>query len=129
GPRNLESKRGGPSGARGPVANKIEPLQEDVSFGAKVAQMNTDYQIAFANAILSANVAAVQVSISVENGDGQKSSKIQEDLQSLWEQTVPAMMDSIGFGRVAFEKEFEYDAAGPCTYIKKLEAVEFEDSR
>jgi len=117
-----------PTGAKS-VADLIEPNQESKAFGERVEEMNTDYQIAFSNFVIAANVAAVQVSISVENGDGQKSNTLQQKLQKLWERSVTSMMPSVGFGRVAFEKGYQFDAAGPVTYIDKLEPMEYQDSK
>lgn len=129
GPRKLpKGFEPGPSGSVGSVADQIQPNTEQKSFGEIVRMMNCDYQVKFANFVIGANVAAVQVSISVEDGDGQKSALLADKLQKLWERSVPAMMDSIGFGRVAFEKSFDFDPAGPVTFIDKLEAIEFEDS-
>lgn len=118
----------GPTGAKS-VADQVEPNPESKSFGQLVEEMNTDYQIAFSNFVIAANVAAVQVSISVENGDGQKSDTLQQKLQKLWERTVPSMMPSVGFGRVAFEKGYQYDPAGPVTFVDKLEPMEYQDSK
>lgn len=130
GPQGIPPRpKGHQPGPSGTVAEKINPNQENGSFGEKVKLMNCDYQIAFSNFVIAANVAAVQVSISVENGDGQKSNTLQTKLQTLWDQSVASMMPSIGFGRVAFEKSYSYDVAGPVTFIEKLEPMEFEDSR
>lgn len=129
GPRKIPLPHGVDPGPSGTVSEKIQPNQEAKSFGDKVELMNRDYQVKFANFVIAANVAAVQVSISVENGDGQKSATLQAKLQTLWEQSVASMMPSVGFGRVAFEKVIEYDEAGPVTYIKNLEPIEFKDSR
>lgn len=119
----------GPSGSRASVSDQIQPNQENKGFGLLVDEMNCDYQIKFCNYIVAANVAAVQVSISVENGDGPKSAALQEKLQKLWEKTVASMMPSIGFGRVAFEKGWDYDTKNQLTYVQKLEAMEYQDSR
>lgn len=112
------------------VSNMIEPTPESKPFGELVDLMNRDYQIKFANYVIAANVAAVQISISVEGGTGSpKEAALQEKLQKLWDRTVSAMMPSIGFGRVAFEKSWDYDEKNQLTVIDKLEPMEFEDSR
>lgn len=129
-PKEGDSPEKGPGGGKS-VAEQIEPNVEQKSFGMLVDEMNCDYQIKFANFVLAANVAAVQVSISVENGDGPKSDAIQKALQKLWEQTVPAMIQAVGFGRVAFEKDWDYvtKSGVGITVIKRLEPMEYHDSR
>lgn len=112
------------------VSDLIEPVPESRAFGDLVDMMNCDYQIKFANYVIAANVAAVQVSISIEGGTGSpKEAALQEKLQKLWDRSVSAMMPSIGFGRVAFEKSWHYDEKNQLTVIDKLEPMEFQDSR
>lgn len=115
-------------GPDGCVSDKVKPKPESKEFGEIVREMNADYQIAFANFVLAANVAAVQVTVSVENGDD-RSDAIQQKLQTLWDQTVPAMMGAVGFGRVAFEKDWDYDTKNRITFIASLAAMEFEDTK
>jgi len=121
------SKSGGSpvGGVASDLATKPEPRE----LGDLVALMDEDYQIKFARYILAANIASVQVNVTVEDGDGAKSDAIQKSLQSLWENSIAAMQDSIGHGRVAFEKCHSYEAVNNVNLIDKLTALPFDKTR
>jgi hypothetical protein len=96
---------------------------------ATVRQMDEDYQIAFARRILSANVSAVDVSITADGIEDGRVNAIVDSLKRLWDETVASMLDAVGHGRVAFEKSWDYDPAARVNTIRKLEPIEPEDSR
>lgn len=117
--------------SKGPVGSKSQNLStrpEPRELGELVAMMDEDYQIKFVRYILAANVASVQVNVTVENGDGEKSEAIQKSLQSLWENSVAAMQDAIGYGRVAFEKSWSFDEKVEANLIEKLIALPFGET-
>lgn len=120
---------GGESGPSGSVSQKITPLSEPKSLGALVKEMECDYQVMFSKYILTANISAVKVSVSVDGPIDPKAQGIAKKLEELWQKSVGSMVEACGYGRQAFEKTNAYDPTVPCTYVKRLEPIDFADSR
>lgn len=105
------------------VSDRVPTQPERRDLAQIVADMRGDYQVSFCERILGANIAAIQVTAS---GEG-----VPEDLiatmQTLWDRTLPSMLDSIAYGRVAYELEWDIDGLYqvPC----RAEPLPFELSR
>lgn len=130
--RNIGGASGKPKptpGPEGSVSNLLKPQKENKAFADVVAEMDCDYQIQFMRHILVANLQAIDVSVSVENGDGEKSEALQDRMQKLWDRTVPDMVAAVGYGRVAFEKSWDYDEKARLTLVESLEPLEFKKTR
>lgn len=118
------------SNGHGPVGGKAQDIAkkpEPRELGELVDVMDEDYQVKFCRYILAANIASVQVNVTAENGDS-RSEAIQKSLQSLWDNSVSAMQDAVGYGRVAFEKSWRYDETSGSNVIDKLEALPFAET-
>lgn len=136
---NLWGRRPAPSSstvravpARGPeggYASMVEITPEPRELGETVREMDEDYQVAYARRVLAAQIAAVPVTISVDGPTDDRATAIASHLQTLWDDSVDAMQDAIGYGRRAFEKCWKYDPSAQVNYIHKLDPIEFGDSR
>lgn len=104
-------------------SDRIEQKPESKSLGKIVEEMRSDYQVSFCERILGANIAAIQVTASGET----VSEELTESLQTLWDRTLSSMLDSIAYGRVAYELEWKNDGVYqvPC----RAEPLPFELSR
>lgn len=104
-------------------SDRIEQKPESKSLGKIVEEMRSDYQVSFCERILGANIAAIQVTASGET----VSEELTEALQTLWDRTLSSMLDSIAYGRVAYELEWKNDGVYqvPC----RAEPLPFELSR
>lgn len=103
---------------------------EPKSVGELAERMRQDYQFAFSEWILRAQIESVAVTVSTDSDDP-RAVALAEQLQELWYDALAAMQDAIAFGRVAFEKDdFEYRevAAGvePIQVIGKLEPLPYK---
>ncbi len=116
-----QSHGGRPGGAR--LSDEMPRQQERKDLGKIVEDMRGDYQVAFCERILGANIAAVQVTA---NGDG-VGEELVESLQTLWDRTLSSMLDSIAYGRVAFE--LEWASCGMYQAPRKAEPLPFGLSR
>lgn len=99
--------------------------REPQSLAALIEEMENDYQISFSKEILAAHIQAVNVSIACESPDA-RAKLLTEHLQLLWRETLPRMIDSISFGRVAFEKENEYNADANLHFTRTLADLPFK---
>lgn len=127
---NRPANQAGQSAFAPPVGSRnVEVLPEYSGLAELVPAMESDYQIQFAKYIIAANIASINVSISVENGDGSRSDAIQKSLMDLWSRSVESMQDSIGYGRVAFEEHWKYDERHSASVIKKLTPYSFASTR
>ena len=79
---------GKPTGPTGAKSNDLGHNPEPRELGELVPLMEEDYQIKFSKYIIAANIASIQVTVTVENGDGEKSDAIQKKLQKLWDDTI-----------------------------------------
>jgi hypothetical protein len=109
--------------------------RENLSIEQVVEQMDRDYQVTLARRVLSANANGVEVTFNVNAPDGWDAAtiarleKLSERIAKLWEDTRKSMMDFIKFGRVAYEKVWDYDKANVLSYIRKLEALPFRNTK
>lgn len=88
------------------LAGLIEGENKDVE--SLVNKMRDDYQIKLAELTLSSNAKSANVTVSAESDDT-KSVQLAEALQGLWYRKLNDMLDSVAYGRVAFEKVIEFD--------------------
>lgn len=125
-PQQVGSNGKGPVGAKSPeLGTRLEPRE----LAELIPLMEEDYQIKFSKYIIAANIASVEVTVTVENGDGEKSDAIQGKLQKLWGNAIESMQESEGYGRVAYEKIKEYDPIFGTSHTKKLVALPFSRTR
>jgi hypothetical protein len=121
----IKTKRGdgGRPAAGEKISDRVEAKPERKDLGKIVEEMRSDYQVSFCERILGANIAAIQVTAT---GDT-VSEELTKALQTLWDRTLSSMLDSIAYGRVAYELEWETDGAYqvPC----RAEPLPFELSR
>lgn len=118
----LKTGGGGRPGSH-KASDKLETKPERRDLGKIVEDMRADYQVSFCERILGANIAAIQVTAS---GDA-VAPELTEALQSLWDRTLSSMLDSIAYGRVAYELEWE--AVGAYQVPCRAEPLPFELSR
>lgn len=94
-------------------------------------KMRQDYMVRFSELILKSNLTSAPVTITVEtesgSGDG-RAAALAEQLQRLWGETLPSMCQSIGDGRVAYEKVWRYDAGRNLNVIERLEPLPFRQT-
>lgn len=128
--RTAPSKNGH-SQAQGSVPRAAHLLKTDAeakNIADIVEQMRPDYQVAFCERILQANVQSVRVTIAAE-GDDPTATALATKLQELWDQSLSGMADDVAYGRVAHEKVWEVDTQGLFHYIRKLEPLPFRETR
>lgn len=107
------------------MASKVQP--ECKEQGEIAEQMDRDYQVQLAVKTFAANLQSATVTVEVTEGD-EAAQALADSLKELWDQTLPAMLPAIGYGRVAFEKIFEYDAEHQILKVKSLEAIPYKES-
>jgi hypothetical protein len=118
GPRSHQSKRA--------LASKIGGESKDV--GEKADKMMSDYQVKFAYRVLSANIHAIAVAITLD-GDNPQAEILRASFQKAWERSLPQMLPSISHGRVAFEKVFnEFNPKTGLTTIRCLDALPYKET-
>ena len=95
-----------------------------------VDRMREDYQVTFAERILTASIKSAQVSVSVDgtNADDPRTDLLANHLMDLWWSTLRTMGDAIAYGRVAYEKEWEHSEAANLHYIRSLEQLPFRQT-
>lgn len=106
-------------------SSQLPKLPEPKDLAELVEKMRGDYQVAFCETILAANIAAVTVTISSEN---ESAKPLADALQDLWDKTTSKMLDAIAYGRVAFEATWEKLESGQQC-IRKLDDLPFRLSR
>lgn len=106
---------------KAPQSADVPTKPEQKELAKIVPEMRADYQVTFCEAVLAANVAAVEVTVAGDDA------VLVPKLQELWDNTTAGMTEDIAYGRVAFE--LEWDEAGGRQYPRKAEAFAFEDSR
>lgn len=123
-PINLKRGEGGRPAAGEKISDRVSTQPERKDLGKIVAEMRSDYQVSFCERILGANIAAIQVTAT---GDT-VSEELTEALQTLWDRSLSSMLDTIAYGRVAYELEWHGCCGGyqvPC----RAESLPFELSR
>lgn len=122
-PISMKRGEGGRPAAGEKISERVPAQPERKDLGKIVSEMRADYQVSFCERILGANIAAIQVAATGET----VSEELTEALQTLWDRTLSSMLDSIAYGRVAYELEWrEYHGFQvPC----RAEPLPFELSR
>lgn len=108
------------------LAELVEAESEDLP--ELIGKMETDYQVQLADIVLRANLAAADVQFSPESPDP-RADAICDKLKLLWDRSLGDMGNAMKLGRVAFEKVWEYDAAGTFNYIDKLVPLPHRNTR
>lgn len=103
-------------------------LREPRGIGEMVERMREDYQVVLAESVITSNIRATPVTIAIEGQEDSRSQALVESLQQLWERSLTDMLDAFAYGRVAFEKVFEYQAKTGINTIRKLEALPFKQT-
>lgn len=97
--------------------------KEQGDIGQIVEEMDKDYQVKLAKLILSANIQAAASTVTAEATPDGRTARIVKHQQKLWDQTLPVMLQSIAYGRVAFEKCWAYQDG--ITFIESLDDLPF----
>lgn len=107
------------------LAAERKPECKDV--GELADKMERDYQVQLGLKTLTANLKAVNVTVSVESGDA-RAAALADQLQVLWDQTLTRMLPAVGRGRVAFEKVLEYDPETNLNTYRKLQDLPYQNT-
>ena len=110
--------------AQAALAGAAKP-EKTREVGHQIREMREDYQVQFAKLILSANLRAVPVTVSVEGGD-RRAEALAEHLQDLWNETASSMYEAIDYGRVAYEKVYGHDLEHGLTVFASLDPLPYE---
>ena len=108
--------------------------RENMQLEQIVEQMDRDYQVNLAYRVLSANASQADISFNVE-AEGRDEATLQrleslsERIAELWEKTHKSMMPCIKYGRVAYEKIWDYDEKQNLAFIRKLEELPFRQTK
>lgn len=109
--------------------------RENMRIEQIVEQMDLDYQVALAFRVLSANCNQAEITFNVEapeNADGatvERLETLSKKISELWEQTRKSMMESIKYGRVAYEKIWDYDERRNLSFIRRLDDLPFRKTK
>jgi hypothetical protein len=109
------------------AADRIKREPEPHGIADMVEKMRTDYQVAFCEKILAANISAVEVTFSASDESNPTAQAFAAEMQTLWDQTLPSMLDAIAYGRVAYESV--WCSKGTFQHQRKLEPLPFRESR
>lgn len=118
-------KVGGRVQAAQKPSDRVEKKPERRDLAKIVEDMRGDYQVTFCERILFANIGAIAVSVTTEN---EALTAAAEKLQTLWDNTLATMGDTIAYGRVAYELEWDDGSTGH-QLPKRSEALPFRESR
>lgn len=117
----------GPSGKISSHAFRKDRRPEPKGLDELADRMDEDYQVLLARRVLDARTATIPITFSVEDGD-ERTERLKELVEELWEKSQQDMSQAFSHGRVAFEKVFAWDNAG-VSYIRKLEALPFDKTK
>lgn len=117
-----------PHGAMAKTVLAQLATREPRGVGEMVERMREDYMVVLSESVITSNIRATPVTIAVEGQEDSRSQALVESLQQLWERSLTDMLDSFAYGRVAFEKVFEYQAKTGINTIRKLEALPFKQT-
>lgn len=104
------------------LAPHIAGEPEDVS--ELVASMRTDYAVALAERTFRSTVKQAKVSVTAEGGDA-RGEVLADQLNDLYWRKLPAMLDCVAYGRVAFEKVWQYNEAAAVNFIDDLNELPY----
>lgn len=90
-------------------------------------RMDKDYQVQLARRVLAANIQSVQVNVTA-SGNDPRIQALADQLQGLWNCSLPSMLPAIAYGRVAFEKIFAYDQTHNLAVVKSLDPLPYRES-
>lgn len=87
--------------------------------------MEQDYQVQLAKLTISSNVKTAKVMVSAESDD-ERSQSLADSLTTLWYDSLRAMLDCFAYGRVAFEKVWQWDSESMLDLIWELKPLPYE---
>jgi len=108
---------------------------ENASLDKIVETMDLDYQVTLAFRVLSSNCNQVEVSFNIEDFDGiteedrERLKVLSGKMSSLFESSRKSMMEFIKYGRVAYEKVWDYDQKSSLSFVKKLEPLPYKQTK
>ena len=97
--------------------------------------MRTDYQVRLSELTIDALIQTVPVTIAVEEDgefadelDQQRAEEMAKKLTALWDSRLKDMLECKAYGRVAFEKVYDYCRVSGLQYICDLEPLPFKQT-
>ena len=108
--------------AHGVIAPLINAEAADIV--ELVSKMRDDEQVTFAEFTLKACIKRIDVFVTTESDDP-RAEALANQLQSLWEKSLDDFLESIAYGRTAFERLFSYDADINLRITECLEYLPF----
>lgn len=99
---------------------------EPEHLGKLVAAMREDYAVGLAERTFRTTVKQADVTVTASDSTFARANVTAEKLEALFWQKINAMLECVAFGRVAFEKEWKYNAALNLQYIDALNELPYE---
>lgn len=120
------------SGPAACVPKHAEQLKDNVrkerrGISKLVEEIESDYQFKLGYLTVQALILGVDVSIVGPEGDP-RAAALAQNLQSIWDQSLPNAIRSFAYGRAAFEKIFETDPANSLVKLASLDFLPFENT-
>lgn len=108
--------------AHGAVSPFITPEAKDTA--DMVRRMREDETVTFAECTLKACIKRIDVFVTTESTDP-RAIALADSLQELWERALDDFMESIAYGRSAFEKIVDYDHVNNLRAPCKLDPIPY----
>ncbi len=114
---------------------KLLAVREPKDVGELVLSMRRDYQVTLAEKTLRAIIKTAQVKITCDSqslagseAEREKVEWLTKELERLWQARLRDMLDFVAFGRVAFEKVWNYDLERGLHYLEDVEPLPYNET-
>jgi hypothetical protein len=103
--------------------------EEPKSIVRLVEEIERDYQFKLGYLVIQALVQSARASIEVEApGDESRATRLGDNLQRTWAQSLPQATRAFAYGRAAFERTYRYDRAANLHLVASLDYLPPEHS-
>lgn len=95
--------------------------------GQMVDRIRTDEDFAFAFGVITATCKTIQISIDGDLPENREA--IRDSLLQAWHRSLPSMLESLEYGRQAFEVLFRFDLASLSYLLDRLIPLDYDLSK
>lgn len=108
----------------GSVRPKTETAKEAKDIMKLVKEVERDVQFSFALRVIRSMIMTNKVTFSAKEGASSKAVVLAKNLQSRWDDSLRFAIESVGYGRVAFEKVYGEELTDDLRKVQILECLD-----